>query len=313
MRAVILTKSYKKDRFDNSGWCVVAFDLEHRKLVRFVDEGGAAIPRNALNGKSINVMDIVTVTTVSECPHGPQTENILVRPSTFTRIGTFTPGIGKIMQMIPAMPANEPRFMDDCRYKYMDVSRFHHSIEFVRAYNICSCLYQYGNGEPKRYSQFYTDAGHNSDIRITVPGFYNCDEDWETEDAIAIVTIPMDPWVINGNSVGYFKFVAALYKIPPTQEEEARFVELIRREPLAHPHYVQDALAIPHNKNAEVYVAQIDEEEKSNKDFYNNLLWKTKKPKEEKQKLLLERNRIYNKHISTLRKAIEEVVCTEIM
>lgn len=215
MRAVILTKSYKKDRYNNSGWCVVAFDLEKHRLVRFVDLNGAGIPRNALDSKNIDVMDQVTVRTICEYPNGPQTENILVDMSSFNRVVRSGLSIGMIMMMSEGLPPNEPRFMDDCDCKCMDVSMYHHSIEFVMARNIRSDAYWYNGICKKRHCQFDTCAGHHSMMRITIPEFYNSDSDWKVEDSIAIVTIPIEPWRVGGRNTGYFKFVSALYKMPP--------------------------------------------------------------------------------------------------
>ena len=214
MRAVILTKSYKKDRYNNSGWCVVALDLEKHRLVRFVDLNGAGIPRSALDSKNIGVMDQVTVQAIRAYPNGPQTENVLVDTSSFNRVVRSELGIGMIMMMADGLPQNEPRFMDDCDYKCMDVSMFHHSIEFVLARNICSDTYWHDGRRPKRYCQFDTCAGHHSKMRITIPEFYNSDVDWKAEDSVAIVTIPVEPWITGGRNAGYFKFVSALYRMP---------------------------------------------------------------------------------------------------
>ena len=305
MEAVILTKSYKKDKFGITGWCVVAFDLENHILVRFVDENGTGIPKTALDDKGINILDKVNVRTICRCPEGPQTENILVDTASFSKISPFTPGIGKIMRMVPELPLYEPKFMDDCRYKYMDASQFHHSVEIIEIYNLRIFLNQYND---KRLCEFDTMAGHNNFVRITVPEDYYKTEDWKAGDHIAIMTIPKETWKVEDKSVGYFKFVAALYPVPPSPKQDDEFIERIHRDPFAHPYFVNETLKIPHIDDVEPHVRKMNEEAREYRNYCHNLLWKTRFSKAEKQQHLIEKNVAYNKTLSALRNRIEEII-----
>ena len=95
MRVILLTKSGKF-----GGACVAGFAPETGRLVRFVSEAesGKEIPFPQLQG--IEPLDVVEVKTLKECPLGPQSENVLVPPFAFQKVGTYEGSLEDLQRQI---------------------------------------------------------------------------------------------------------------------------------------------------------------------------------------------------------------------
>ena len=215
IRIVLLTDSVKF-----GGACVSGFDPQTRRFVRFVSDAatGKEIPFSELRG--IKTMDLVEAERVRDCPLGPQSENVLIRPGSIRRIGKYSGTIEDISREIQY--SDRLMFSDTVANRLSDVSRFHHSLEIITVQDlVLREVDKYGGGTTTRANFKYNGKCY-SDFRVTDFN-YDLRKREETKmsflSADLIISIPVQDLVINGVKKGYYKFVAAIYpKASQTQE-----------------------------------------------------------------------------------------------
>ena len=209
IQAVVLTRSGK-----NQGACVAAYDLNTKKIIRFVADAktGGEIPFQEI--RDISVLDIVEVKVIKDCPIGPQTENILVERNGFKRKQKYNGTIENIRKTV--VYHDDHFFMDHTYYKLQNVSNYHHSLEIISVTDlIISKVVKSDNKVTTRASFVYSGKKH-SDYRVTD---FNYDMRKEDKNSIVfpkadlVVSIPHKNYYVQDKPIGYFKFVAAIYPL----------------------------------------------------------------------------------------------------
>lgn len=209
MEAIILTKSVmNKEKTGKQGSCVTAYDMYANRFVRFVSDAyGSPIPYDISD--KFSLLDIVSVNVFCPCPISPQTENLLVDPISFSVIGKYQPGIEAIYRVAP--PPSFPRYMTNHSYKLTSVDGYHHSLELIRV----SKLHVFLDSRQKVKAHFQFNHQWRKFYSVTDPDAIQraYSENGDIGDAYVMVSIPTEPYVKDGESYGYFKFLAAIYPI----------------------------------------------------------------------------------------------------
>lgn len=207
--AVLLTSSGK-----NGGACVAAFDLRTKKFVRFVSNAstGAEIPFEEIRGLSI--FDIVKVEAPQRCPLGPQTENVLVEAFGLRRVGRYSGTIEEIRKEIQYPDDRSLAFWESNRIK--SIYGYRHSLEIITVEDLVLRKTRKRNGDLTTRADFSYRGKLHQDYRVT-DFTYDLRERKENEISIPcadiILSIPKEDYKRDGFSLGYFKFVAAIFPI----------------------------------------------------------------------------------------------------
>jgi len=207
LRIVLLTDSGKF-----GGACVSGYNPQTKKLVRFVSDAatGKEIAFSELRG--ISPMDIVAAERVQDCPLGPQSENILIKPRSLRRVGRYDGTIEDIRQNLQY--ADSHMLSDTTSNRLSDITGINHSLEIISVQNlVLREAIRYDGGKTTR-ADFRYKGKYYSDYRVTD---FNYDlrkrEDIiiRISSADLILSIPAKAYIVNGESKGFYKFIAAIY------------------------------------------------------------------------------------------------------
>ena len=202
MRAVILTASSMKKEIagiEYSGKCVTAFDLERKRIVRFVqNEQGAPIGNPFCN--KFHPLDLVEIKIHRECPLLCQTENVLADYRNVRILGKYDGSIEDIYDLYARNNHIFPSYMCDGSYKVDDISSFDHSLEIVYVSNLVV--------ENKKCS-FICNGRRYKYVSVTDPEYTSLEKKKKIGNAYLAVSIPTNEY--QGN--GYYKFVASIFPV----------------------------------------------------------------------------------------------------
>ena len=209
IQAVILTKSGK-----HKGACVTAYDIDSRKIIRFVSDAKTAGEISFDEIRDIFPMDLVEAKIIEDCPIGPQTENCLVENFSIKRIQKYFGTIEEIRNNVKNPDSRS--FMEYPAYRLDSVSEFDHSLEIISVNDlILEKSLKYDAAVTTRASFMYNDKKY-TDYRVTD---FTYDMRKTDQDKINIpyadlvVSIPYTDFIVDGVSKGYYKFIAAIYPI----------------------------------------------------------------------------------------------------
>ncbi|HHW94595.1 MAG TPA: hypothetical protein GX736_01510 [Mogibacterium sp.] len=183
--------------------CVIAYDLEEKKLIRLVSNtDGSPVP-NAI-AESVKLLDIVEVDIKETCPLEHQTENVLIDPEFGFR---KTDALSNINQL-PLEENRGPDIFGDTHYKLTDVSHLNHSLELITFKNLSLYIEKsFYHNQLKSKADFTHDGKLYEKYFVTDPNFlYNSGI---VSSGCAIVSLPLSNDFTSEH--GYFKFLAGIY------------------------------------------------------------------------------------------------------
>ena len=207
LRIVLLTDSGKF-----GGACVSGYNPQTKKLVRFVSDAatGKEIAFSELRG--ISPMDIVAAERVQDCPLGPQSENILIKPRSLRRVGRYDGTIEDIRQNLQY--ADSHMLSDTTSNRLSDITGINHSLEIISVQDlVLREAIRYDGGKTTR-ADFRYKGKYYSDYRVTDFNYdlrKREDKIIRIPSADLILSIPAKAYIVNGESKGFYKFVAAIY------------------------------------------------------------------------------------------------------
>ena len=207
LRIVLLTDSGKF-----GGACVSGYNPQTKKLVRFVSDAatGKEIAFSELRG--ISPMDIVAAERVQDCPLGPQSENILIKPRSIRRVGRYDGTIEDIRKNLQY--ADSHMLSDTTSNRLSDITGINHSLEIISVQDlVLREAIRYDGGKTTR-ADFRYKGKYYSDYRVT-DFYYDLrkreDKIIRIPSADLILSIPAKAYIVNGESKGFYKFIAAIY------------------------------------------------------------------------------------------------------
>ena len=207
LRIVLLTDSGKF-----GGACVSGYNPQTKKLVRFVSDAatGKEIAFSELKG--ISPMDIVAAERVQDCPLGPQSENILIKPRSLRRVGRYDGTIEDIRQNLQY--ADSHMLSDTTSNRLSDITGINHSLEIISVQDlVLREAIRYDGGKTTR-ADFRYKGKYYSDYRVTDFNYdlrKREDKIIRIPSADLILSIPAKTYIVNGESKGFYKFIAAIY------------------------------------------------------------------------------------------------------
>ena len=207
LRIVLLTDSGKF-----GGACVSGYNPQTKKLVRFVSDAatGKEIAFSELRG--ISPMDIVAAERVQDCPLGPQSENILIKPRSLRRVGRYDGTIEDIRQNLQY--ADSHMLSDTTSNRLSDITGINHSLEIISVQDlVLREAIRYDGGKTTR-ADFRYKGKYYSDYRVTDFNYdlrKREDKIIRIPSADLILSIPAKAYIVNGESKGFYKFIAAIY------------------------------------------------------------------------------------------------------
>ena len=207
LRIVLLTDSGKF-----GGACVSGYNPQTKKLVRFVSDAatGKEIAFSELRG--ISPMDIVAAERVQDCPLGPQSENILIKPRSLRRVGRYDGTIEDIRQNLQY--ADSHMLSDTTSNRLSDITGINQSLEIISVQDlVLREAIRYDGGKTTR-ADFRYKGKYYSDYRVTDFNYdlrKREDKIIRIPSADLILSIPAKAYIVNGESKGFYKFVAAIY------------------------------------------------------------------------------------------------------
>lgn len=207
LRIVLLTDSGKF-----GGACVSGYNPQTKKLVRFVSDAatGKEIAFSELRG--ISPMDIVAAERVQDCPLGPQSENILIKPRSIRRVGRYDGTIEEIRKNLQY--ADSHMLSDTTSNRLSDITGINHSLEIISVQDlVLREAIRYDGGKTTR-ADFRYKGKFYSDYRVTDFNYdlrKREDKIIRIPSADLILSIPAKAYIVNGESKGFYKFIAAIY------------------------------------------------------------------------------------------------------
>lgn len=207
LRIVLLTDSGKF-----GGACVSGYNPQTKNLVRFVSDAttGKEIAFSELRG--ISPMDIVAAERVQDCPLGPQSENILIKPRSLRRVGRYDGTIEDIRKNLQY--ADSHMLSDTTSNRLSDITGINHSLEIISVQDlVLREAIRYDGGKTTR-ADFRYKGKFYSDYRVTDFNYdlrKREDKNIRIPSADLILSIPAKAYIVNGESKGFYKFIAAIY------------------------------------------------------------------------------------------------------
>ena len=207
LRIVLLTDSGKF-----GGACVSGYNPQTKELVRFVSDAatGKEISFSELRG--VSPMDIVAAEKVQSCPLGPQSENILIKPRSLRRVGRYEGTIEDIRQNLQY--TDSQMLADTTSNRLSDITGINHSLEIISVQDlVLREAIRYDGGKTTR-ADFRYKGKYYSDYRVTDFNYdlrKREDKIIRIPSADLILSIPAKAYIVNGESKGYYKFIAAIY------------------------------------------------------------------------------------------------------
>lgn len=198
----ILTKSLK-----DKGYCVVGADTTSGELYRLVsDEDGTAIPKEVLDSKGIETLDVIRVNLTKHVPVNCQTENWLFDENSIVKFGSL--GLNEVLRLHQANN-NDVIFENSKTELTMDeAGKLKHSVEIAEVSNIKLDTSMKGDGRNHHKLQFKY-RGNDYALALTDPKLRqeNLDK-FPLGKATIVVSIPCHPY---GENNSFHKFVAKVF------------------------------------------------------------------------------------------------------
>ena len=198
----ILTKSLK-----DKGYCVVGVDTTTGALFRLVsNEDGSAIPKEVLNRKGIETLDVIRVNLTKHVPVNCQTENWLFDENSIVKFGSL--GLDEVLRLRPTN-SNGVIFENEKTELTMDEAlKLNHSVEIAEVSNIKLDTSMKGDGRNHHKLQFKYH-GNEYALALTDPKLRQENLDrFPLGKATIVVSIPCHPY---GESNSFHKFVAKVF------------------------------------------------------------------------------------------------------
>ncbi|MCL2228430.1 MAG: hypothetical protein FWC00_01215 [Firmicutes bacterium] len=202
----ILTKSLK-DR----DYCVAGIDLQTKQWIRLVSsKDGGAIPKELLDDRNINVLDVIEIELKGSVPYKTQIENWLIDDiKQITKIGIMI-----FDQILRLRPYDMPKFIFGTRNSGLtvdEVKNLGHSLEMVQVQNLAFDTSVKSDGR-NHHRVVFDYNGYRYNLPLTDPKFrVETIDSFVLPKATIIVSIPPVPY---GEMELFYKFVARIfYKI----------------------------------------------------------------------------------------------------
>ena len=198
----ILTKSLK-----DKGYCVVGADTSTGKLYRLVaDEFGTAIPKEVLDNKNIETLDVIRVNLTKHVPLNCQTENWLFDEDSIVKFGNK--GLSEILSLRPVN--NDGVLFENTKTELTvdEAKKMKHSVEILEVSNLKLDTSLKGDGRNHHKLQFKY-CGNEYALALTDPKLRqeNLDK-FPLGKATIVVSIPSHPF---GEKNTHYKFVAKVF------------------------------------------------------------------------------------------------------
>ena len=180
--------------------CVAAYDTKTGKLIRLVSEPehGDGIPTHYT--RFINLLDIVKVKIIQDCPIEHQSENVLIDLAYGLRKAGALSDINKLA----FLENKNSTIFGDYKYKLNDVSHLNHSLELIKFSKMTFSK----NEKGKTKASFIHNGAKHLNYSVTDSQYFV--DPTSVDTGYAIISLPpSDDFTRSGN--GYFKYVSAIY------------------------------------------------------------------------------------------------------
>lgn len=193
----ILTLSEK-----HGGKCVAAYDFNDNKIIRLVSDAscGKSIPNKLVRG--INLLDVVKIKVIEDCPLEHQTENVLI---------DLDYGLKKIknntdvLDLAKLTSYNQAIFGND-EYKLQNNTGLSCSLQVINFEN----MELYKSDKNKTKVNFTCNGKQHNNYSVTDNNYFTITKS-KIESGFAVISLPpSDDYTRNGG--GYFKYVSAIYE-----------------------------------------------------------------------------------------------------
>ena len=214
IRAVILTKS-----FMHGGSCVAGIDLNQRKWVRFVaDTSGSPLMDYNLMCDDMSIcepLDVVDVEVIQYSPVKHHTENYVIRPAIFHKLGRTN--IETVTRFYA--PENYKEIFGNTwshlTGEQMNAMNFNYSLMLARVKNLNITYKARDSGRIKALADFYYNNNRYRFMRITDPEFYNKGNNTSNQiisipEAYIAASLAREPYELTGK---YYKFAAKIFAL----------------------------------------------------------------------------------------------------
>lgn len=198
----ILTKSHK-----DKGYCVVGVDTTNGELYRLVsDEDGTAIPKEVLDSKQIEPLDVIRVNLTKHVPVNCQTENWLFDENSVVKFGSL--GLNEVLRLHPVSSSDVIFENSKAELTIDETEKLKHSVEIVEASNIKLDTSMKGDGRNHHKLQFKY-RGNEYALALTDPKLRQENLDrFPLGKATIVVSIPSHPY---GENNSFHKFAAKVF------------------------------------------------------------------------------------------------------
>ncbi len=199
----VLTMSSK-----NGGYCVAGVDVKNGNWIRLVSDNvythGALSSNNIKyqNGSSCKPLDVVQVPIIGATPLEYQPENVLIdTKECWEKIDTIS-----LKDILKIHPLEYHAVLLGNQYPYITnagIGKVGHSLILVE---VTDLTINHQNERSTKATFTYYDTQY-IDISVTDPDYYYVQNQWHTDNAILVMSLPDSPY--NGNY--YYKFVAKIF------------------------------------------------------------------------------------------------------
>ena len=201
----ILTMSSK-----TGGYCVAGGEVKNGDWIRLVSDNvytHGALSSDDIKYKSggyCKPLDVVQVPIIRYTPLEYQPENVLIdRKEYWKKVDTVL-----LEDILEIHPPEYHTVLLGNQYSYITeagIGKVGHSLILVKVEDL---IILHPNERSTKATFTYNDTQYN-DISVTDPDYYYVQNQWHTDNAILVMSLPESPY--NGNY--YYKFVAKIFPI----------------------------------------------------------------------------------------------------
>jgi len=202
---IILTKSSKY-----GGLCVAGVDNNTGEWIRLVTKDRGQINRKIMSyedGRSVAILDCVTVHTLGTAATSIQPENVYLDTSKhIEKIKTIS--MRELLE-IHNLENHKTILGNNSHVIMSNVNMIGHSLEIVRVQN--AILYEVigSNGNCKAKLEFNYNNMFYQNMSVTDPEYFGVKNGTKLGEVILVISLPDDEYSKNH---GYFKFIAKIFK-----------------------------------------------------------------------------------------------------
>ncbi|MCQ2382937.1 MAG: hypothetical protein MJ060_03875 [Clostridia bacterium] len=192
---------------EDKGYCVVGADTTTGELYRLVTgEDGTAVPKEVMDNKQIETLDVIRVNLTKHVPVNCQTENWMFDENSIVKFGSL--GLNDVLRIHPANNSDFIFNNSKTELTADETNKLKHSVEIVEVSHVKLDTSVKGDGRNHHKIKFKYN-GNEYALSLTDPKLRQENLDrFPLGKTAVVVSIPSHPY---GENNSFHKFAAKVF------------------------------------------------------------------------------------------------------